>query len=91
MAFTTTVNNNGTTEFIGRLKYVDGTFTNTGGSTGGEVVVPLRRVRYFGLNKTGAAVDVSQYAVNETMPLEGNSVTIVTTADVSGVWFAIGE
>lgn len=91
MAFTSSINNNGVPEFLGRLKCVHGTFANTGGSTGGEVVTGLRKVYALILQHTGAAVVASAPVVNETMPFDGSSLTIVTVADTSGTWMAIGE
>lgn len=75
---------------LGTTILVTGTFASSGGATGGEVLTGLRRVLSFHLQKAGAAVDVSQYAANETLPADTGDITIVTTADTSGVWTAIG-
>lgn len=75
---------------IGDLIMVIGQGVSTGGSTGGEVVTGLRRVEGFSMVKNGAAVDASQYAINETIPFNGSSVTTVTTADQTFTWIAIG-
>lgn len=87
MAFASTLLNKTS---IGNRFLVTGTFANTGGSTGGEVPTGLRSVEYFALGKAGAAVDASQYAANETFPTAVGSITVVTTADQSGTWMAIG-
>lgn len=89
MAFTSTVTREG--ELMGRLKTVFGTFANNGGSTGGEVVTNLKRVLFFSAQHTGAAVVVSAPVANETFPLDQSDVTLVTVADTSGIWSAIGE
>lgn len=87
MAFASTVTHR---QPLGTVTLVTGTFANTGGSTGGEVLTGLRRVAYFALGKAGAAVDASQYAANETFPTATGDITVVTTADQSGTWVAIG-
>lgn len=91
MAFSYTVNDDGVEEFLGRKKVVTGTFTNASGSTGGDIKTGLRRVLSFKLQHTGSAVVASAPVVNETMPLDGGDVTIVTVADADGTWEALGE
>lgn len=92
MAFTVTLNNNGTPEFFGRKKMVTGVFVNTGGDTGGSVITGLRRVDAFHMTPNGAAVDASNFAINGTMPLTGTgTVVVVTTANATASFVAIGE
>lgn len=64
-----------------------GTYENTAGSTGGEVTTGLTQVvAFFANDRTGA----NAIRVNETLPLDGGDVTIVTTADDDGHWMAVG-
>lgn len=87
MAFTYTVNK--PTDAAGK-KMATGTYTSAGGSTGGDIVTGLRYVEHIQLQPKSNAVVANQPAVNETLPLSGGSVTIVTTANEVGSWMAIG-
>lgn len=88
MAFTSTITDRSK---MATKNVTWGTFTNDGGSTGGDVNTGLTVCDGLYLIKNGDAVDASQYAVNETLPVAGSAVTIVTTADVSGYWWAFGR
>lgn len=89
MAFGYTVTDN---QKQGHKRVVRGTYTSTGGSTGGEVVTSLGTVEHMQLQPLGAAAIATQSVVNETFPLSNatGSVTIVTSANESGLWEAIG-
>ena len=87
MAFSYTVDQK---SIMGNKRVHMGTYANAGGSTGGDIVTGLRRVEFMSLQPTGAAVIASAPSVNETIPLSSGSVTIVNTADKSGVWMAVG-
>lgn len=76
---------------LGDLYLVRGTFTNTAGSTGGDVATGLSVVEEFLIQESDNAVIASKSAVNETLPLDGGDVTIVTVADVDGRWIALGR
>ena len=91
MAFTTTINNNGVPNIVGTKKIVTGTFTNTGGSTGGDIDTGLKLVEFFDAKPTGASVTANEITLNETFPASTNEITIVTGANVDGVWIAYGE
>lgn len=93
MAFSSTIENEEEQPLVvGRKKIVYGTFTNTLGSTGGNIDTGLDRVDKMFLQHIGAAVVAAKPAVNESFPYHtGNAVTIVTTADADGIWMAIGE
>lgn len=67
-----------------------GTYTSTGGSTGGDIVTGLNIVNHIQLQPKGTAVSANQPVVNETLPLQGGTVTIVTSANEVGTWMAIG-
>ncbi|MCW3994918.1 MAG: hypothetical protein NWE98_02060 [Candidatus Bathyarchaeota archaeon] len=74
----------------GTEKYTSGTFSNSGGSTGGTIDTGLRVCKRIFLQYTGAAVVSDAPVVNATLPCAGNAVSIVTVANTSGVWEAIG-
>lgn len=89
MAFSFTVESE-PYEQIGRLKVMCGTYTNTSGTTGGDINTGLSRVIFMKLQPTGSAVSASAPAINETLPLDNTAVTVVTVADEDGVWMAVG-
>lgn len=76
----------------GSKQHVYGTYTNDGGSTGGDVITYLNTVEYFVLQPKGSSVSANQPVVNEAMPLTntGGTVTIVTSSNEVGQWLAIG-
>lgn len=89
MAFAYTTQKTGV---FGDLYYAIGTFTNGGADTGGDITITnMKKVYKFQIQETGASVQANKSVVNETMPLEGNVVTIVTDADADGTWFALGS
>jgi len=75
------------------IRMVFGTYSNVGGTTGGDVKTGLKTVLAFLILPGGAAVGTGQSAVNETLPLSnaGGIVTIVTNATETGVWMAFGQ
>jgi len=88
MAFSSTVTKR---SVFGDRWIVVGTFTNTAGSTGGDIATGLVRVEYIGLTHTGSATVASAPAVNETFPTATGAMTIVTVADADGIYFATGR
>jgi hypothetical protein len=76
---------------FGNKRIVWGTYTNTGGSTGGDIATGLNKVDTIKLQPTGAAVVASAPSVNETLPLSSGDVTIVNTANEVGQWVAFGD
>lgn len=86
MAFSYTITSQ---TVFGDKRVVYGTFTNAGGSSGGDIETGLRIVDQMILQHTGSAVVTDAPIVNETMPCTG-TVTIVTVADKSGTFLAIG-
>lgn len=76
----------------GSKALVYGTFTNDGGSTGGDVTTRLNTVEAFFIQNGGSAIVASTPVVNETFPLINSTgaVTIVTNANDTGYWMAIG-
>lgn len=89
MAFSSTITNRAA---VGANHVIWGTFASTGGSTGGDIATGLRRVEYMHLQPIAAAVTANSAVVNEIIPgAAGTAVTIVTDANVSGLWIAIGD
>jgi len=91
MAFTSTITE---TSVFGNKRVAYGTFTNTSGSTGGDIDTGLNRVDIMHLQTTGSPAPASSSpSINETFPLASaiaSAVTIVTVADAVGVWIAYG-
>jgi len=75
-------------ENVGTRKAAFGTFTNSGGSTGGDIVTGLNVVENFAAFYTNSST-TSPYA-DETFPLAGGVVSLVTGANDGGVWIAFG-
>ena len=87
MAFAQTRNNHRMP--MGDNYFVYGTFSNTDGDTGGTIATGLHLVKHFDLQYTGAAAIADAASVNENFPSDG-SVIIVTAANSSGLWKAVG-
>ena len=88
MAFSYTIL--GQTVF-GNKRVVYGTFANAGGSTGGDIATGLDVCENITLQHTGSAVVASAPVANETFPLAGGVVTVVTVADTNGLFTAFGN
>ncbi len=91
MAFTSSITSG--TKIFGSMQKSWGIFTNTSGSTGGDINTGLKSVESMNLNHTGSSVVASAPVVNEDLssPIDGTAVTIVTVADADGTWEAIGK
>jgi len=76
---------------FGDKKVILGKFVNAGGSTGGDIATGLTVVDQVILQHVGSAVVASAPVVNETLPLSSGDVTIVTVANTSGTFMAIGN
>lgn len=87
MAFTATVTER--TVYGNKLVHF-GTYTSSGGDTGGNINTSMAKVEVMLLQPKGSAVTSNAPVVNETLPVAGNAVTIVTDANESGQWLAIG-
>ena len=74
---------------VGAHRMTGGTFTNAGGTSGGDISTGLQKVDQLWLQQKAAAVVADAPAVSETFPVV-DPVTIVTTANACGYWFAIG-
>lgn len=74
----------------GNQKVRQGTYTNTDGSTGGDIDTNLFECSSMSLTPTGATVSAEHNTINETLPVPGEAVTIVTVANECGTWEAAG-
>lgn len=91
MAFAYTVDTlSGSPDTVGARKEAFGTYTSSGGGTGGDIKTGLNRVNYISLQSKGSAVIADAPVVNETLPLSSGDVTIVTAANEVGSWYAVG-
>lgn len=72
------------------MRHTYGTFASTGGDEGGNIDTGLTRCDGILLQHGAAAVVASAPVVNETLPVAGGAVTIVTVANTSGYWHAWG-
>ena len=66
-----------------------GTFLSDGGTQGGNIDTGLRMCEGLVPVMNAAAVG-NCMSVNETFPVAGSAVTIVTDANEAGYWLAIG-
>lgn len=89
MGFTSTIT--GTTVF-GNKAVTWGTW-DAGADTLGDIDTGLRICEHIQLTVKGATVAVSAPANVETMPIDGNAVSIYisTGSDVDGYWWAFGD
>lgn len=76
--------------FGGNKAWARGTFVSDGGDSGGNIDTGLRMCEFIAMTpKTSAPA--AQCAVNETLPVAGSAVTVVTSANVEGYWIAFGD
>lgn len=68
-----------------------GTFTNGGADEGGDIATGLHSCEAIFLQHGKSAVIANAPVVNETLPVAGSAVTIVTDAGEDGTWLAIGD
>ena len=87
MAFESAVTSQGVQ---GNKKITKGTYTNASGDSGGDVDTALIMCESLVLQPNDTAVIANAAVVNETLPVSGAAVTIVTTASEDGVWIAEG-
>ena len=88
MAFTTTID--ARPHALGDLLLVTGTFTNDGGSNGGDIVLAdqLGQIFAAGSNANAASAPVHTTEIDGTVT---TTLTLVTGANVSGTWWALGK
>ncbi len=75
---------------FGNKRVVFGTYTNTAGNTGGDVVTGLSSIDHIDITQTGAAVTTGAPVVNGTLPLATGTFTVVSDANTTGIFMAIG-
>ena len=75
----------------GNKKVRKGTYTNGGGDTGGDIDTGLTVCTDLILTPTGSSVNTNAPVVNETLPIAGAAVTIVTDDGADGIWEAEGH
>lgn len=86
MAFTFTIT---CRDLFGGKRVVYGTFANTSSSTGGDISLKeLHNIDFFYAVNTASSVGNAP-SVNGSVPL-GNVVTLVTDANMAGIWMALG-
>jgi len=69
----------------GNLKKKLGTFTSSGGATGGAIVTGLYKIYGFTItNTSGTSVSAASVSIS------GGTATITTDANVVGLWTAEG-
>ena len=74
---------------FGNKRVHRGTF-NCSSVAGGDINTGLRLCEGIDLTCMGSAVAGNAPAVNETLPVAGSAVTIVTDSGQKGYWMAMG-
>lgn len=87
MAFTSTITNK---TVFGNKRRHTGTFLSNSSTAGGDINTGLRMCETISLVHKSSAVVASAPVVNETLPVAGTAVTIVTVANTAGYWEATG-
>jgi hypothetical protein len=75
---------------VGNRRWAWGTYTNGSGDTGGNIDTGLRMCENLFLQPCGSAVIATAPVINEDFPVDGSAVTVVTSDDEDGIWWAIG-
>ena len=76
---------------MGNMRIKWGTFTNTADEEGGDIKTGFTRTHWLIPFHSGSAAVASAPVADETFPLSGGDVTIVTTANADGYWVACGD
>ncbi|MHC4310883.1 MAG: hypothetical protein ACYSW3_00245 [Planctomycetota bacterium] len=74
---------------FGNKRFHAGTFS-CASVAGGDVNTGLRSCETMNLTLQGSAVASTAPAVNESLPVAGSAVTIVTPSSAAGYWEATG-
>jgi len=88
MAFTSTITGR---DVVGSKVRTWGTYASSGSGTGGDIDTGIHSVDFMLLSPVGSAVGTNVPKVNETLPIAGSAVTIITDADEIGNWQAFGD
>jgi hypothetical protein len=75
---------------VGNKRWSFGTYTNGQGDTGGNINTGLRSCEFISLQPNSSSVIATAPVVNETLPVDGTAVTVVTADDEDGYWMAVG-
>jgi len=86
MAFSNTIDHRIS---LGNKLATAGTF-DCASVSGGNLNTGLTKCEFIVLQVGGGTVATNAPVVNETLPVAGSAVTIVTDSDATGYWFAIG-
>ena len=76
---------------VGDMIRVYGTYTVSNDATGGNLNVNMDRCLFIKLEHDAATVLAADPVANETFPCDGKAVTIVTSANETGRFYAEGE
>ena len=79
---------------FGRNRVHIGTFTNTAGSTGGNIDTGMGLVDFLIPWEKKATAPGDLIGLNADFsagPIDGSAIPIVTAADVDGYWLAVGR
>jgi len=88
MAFTSVVTHK---SVAGDVCITYGTYASTDGATGGNINTNTDRCLFIKLQPLGESAQLLSPSIDETVPCDGKAVTVVTNANESGIWIAIGE
>lgn len=75
---------------FGNKRVHHGTYVSASSTAGGDIDTGLRSCEAIRLIPKAAAVATNASVVNESLPVNGSAVTIVTDANQSGYWEAWG-
>ena len=68
-----------------------GTYTDSGAGTEDNINTKLHLCQMMVFVQYGSAAASDAPAVNETLPVAGSAVAVITKASESGMWIAIGD
>jgi len=77
-------------QMIGKLMKTTGTYTSSDGGVGGNINTGMTFCVFMRLQANGSSAGTNANTVNETLPVAGSAVTIVTDANEVGIWEAWG-
>ena len=88
MAFAATIDS---ITVFGNKRIVMGSYTNEPGDTGGDIATGLLSVDFVTITpKVTTVAPTTGAGVNETLPLSGGTVTIVTADGEDGYFMVVG-
>lgn len=87
MAFASTITH---LSVMGNKRVNYGTYANGTGDTGGDIDTGMAICESLVLQPSGGTVIATAPTVNETLPVGGNAVTVITADGEDGYWVATG-